>query len=122
MLRSILWHLAQTTAAPYYRALRNISAMKAYLDEEATAALVLTVLGISAPREKWHRAIVDAIETSRPRLLVNHVACTLGALPHAPVVATKYECEIRARFDELVSSHKAEFVAATSRLSGSIRR
>ena len=129
MLRSILWHLdrGSTKAALYYRALQNTSAMTAYLDEEATAALVLTVLDISAPREKWHRAIVDAINTSgRARYITRRAreirnardSRTLGALPHAPVVATKYECEIRARFDELVSSHKFEFVAAMIRLCG----
>jgi hypothetical protein len=101
----------------------KIDAMKAHLDEDSTAALVLAVLGVaSAQSKKWHRAIVEAIETGPPGprgLLVKH-AYALGALQHAPAAAAKYEREILARYDGLLDhKQKGEFVAAMIRLCGS---
>ena len=129
MIRSILWHLGPTdaecsndikdTKARKYK----VYAMKAHLDEDSTAALVLAVLGVkdSAQRKKWHRAIAEAIETGPPGppgLLVEH-ACALGALQHAPAAAAKYEREILARYDGLLDhKQKGEFVAAMIRLCG----
>jgi hypothetical protein len=130
MLRSILWHLGPTEAE--CRKARNdtkarkdntdkLDAMKAHLDEDSTAALVMVVLGVaSAQRKKWHRAIVDAIETGPsgpPGLSVTH-ACALGVLQHAPAAAAKYEREIRARYESSADSRKADFVAAMICLCG----
>jgi hypothetical protein len=111
MLRSIVWHL---------RASGPSDAMKARLDEDSTAALVLAVLGIkdSAPR---HRAIAEAIEAGQlgPRGLSVHDACKLGFLHHAPSVAAKHEREILARYDGLLDhKEKGDFVAAMMRLCG----
>jgi hypothetical protein len=106
--------------------------MKAHLDEDSTAALVLAVLGVkdSAHHMKWHRAIIKAIE---PYVNARHKykgrvesgvttgykhACALGALQHAPAVAAKYEPDILARYDRLPSL-KGEFVAAMICLCGS---
>jgi hypothetical protein len=130
ILRSILWHLGPTEAESTMTRTGKIDAMKAHLDEDSTAALVLAVLGVaSAQSKKWHRAIVEAIEAGPPGprgLLVKH-ACALGALQHAPAAAAKYEREILARYDGLLANkpdglldhkQKGEFVAAMIRLCG----
>ena len=131
MLRSILWHLAQPTAPDARRV--KFDAMKAYLDEDASAALALAVLGVkpldaagAAPRKKWHRAIVEAVERRVEAVEAgtpghNH-ACTLGVLSHAPAAAAKYEHELLARFKGfnglLADSRKADFVEAMMHLCG----
>ena len=111
MLRSVMWHL---------RASGPSDAMKAYLDESTTAALVLAVLGADDPTPR-HRAIAEAVETGQlgPRGLSVHDACKLGSLHHAPSVAATYEREILARYDALrVDQRKDEFVSAMILLCG----
>jgi hypothetical protein len=135
MLRSVLWHLRQ----PATPRCGQLDAMKKFLDEDATAALVLVVLGVkpgaagaagAAPRKAWHRAIVEAIETyghARDTYAgrveagpTGHEhACTLGVLQHAQAVATKYEYELLARFESRADSRKADFVEAMICLCGS---
>jgi hypothetical protein len=98
--------------------------MKAHLDEDSTAALVLAVLGIKDPTPR-HRAIAEAIETGQlgPRGLSGHDAWKLGklgSLHHAPAVAATYEREILARYDALLANKPdgRDFVAAMMRLCG----
>jgi len=124
MLRSILWHLGPSEADRRKDRKDKIDAMKANLDEDSTAALVLAVLGVedAAPRKKWHRAIVEAIEqyvNARHTYQGRHKhACALGVLQHAPAVAAKYESEIRARYESSADSRKADLVETMIRLSG----
>lgn len=121
MLRSILWHLGPTEAE--YNE-DKVDAMKAHLDEDSTAALVLAVLGVkdSAHHKKWNRAIIKAIE---PYVNAHHTyegihkhACALGVLQHAPAAAAKYEREIRARYESSADSRKADLVETMIRLCG----
>ncbi|NDD75764.1 MAG: hypothetical protein EBZ40_12450 [Gammaproteobacteria bacterium] len=114
MLRSILWHLGPTEAE--YNE-DKVDAMKAHLDEDSTAALVLAVLGVkdSVHPKEWHRAIVEAIEpyaNARDTHDGHHKlnARALGVLQHAPAAAAKYERDIRARYESSADSRKADFV------------
>jgi hypothetical protein len=130
MLRSILWHLGPTDPECRYdikdteASKDKVDAMKAHLDEDSTAALVLAVLGVkdSAHHKKWNRAIIKAIE---PYVNARHTyegihkhACALGALQHAPAAAAKYEREIRARYESSADSRKADLVETMIRLCG----
>jgi hypothetical protein len=124
MLRSILWHLGPTEAEGTMTRKDKIDAMKAHLDEDSTAALVLAVLSVkdSVHHKKWHRAIVEAIETYANARhtyegLHKH-SRALGVLQHAPAVAAKYEREIRTRYESSADSRKADLVETMIRLCG----